>query len=244
MSGKPMRQCYEASLMVKFLSNLDDAETFLRGAMLAKRLRHFKDMENDPARWDPNDGLRVYRHISGKPAPASDHFSHVGSFSAGGLDVAGMEISYTTEEDPYAICLSRFVSENVDPASCLNQLAQQVREAGQMGAKFGAYAVVIEDSQESTFLDMVRQAARKRGYMVFSEAVTYRTGKMGREPLDAFCKSAHFAPENEFRIALMGGEDVGTRLHLEIGDLSGIAEIVRTKDLRRSRLLPRRNSDL
>ena len=144
MSGKPMRQCYEASLMVKFLSNLDDAETFLRGAMLAKRLRHFKDMENDPARWDPNDGLRVYRHISGKPAPASDHFSHVGSFSAGGLDVAGMAISYTTEEDPYVICLSRFVSENVDPASCLNQLAQQVREAGQMGAKFGAYAVVIE----------------------------------------------------------------------------------------------------
>ena len=126
MSGKPMRQCYEASLMVKFLGALDDAEKFLKGAMLARRLKHFKDLENDPARWDPNDGLRVYRHISGKPAPASNHFSHVGTFSAGELRVGGMELSYTTEEDPYVICLSRFVSETVDPASCLNQLAHQV----------------------------------------------------------------------------------------------------------------------
>ena len=51
--------------------------------------------------------------------------------------------------------------------------------------------------------------------------------------------TARFAPENEFRIALMGGEDVGTSLHLEIGDLSGIAKIVRTKDLGRLRFLPR-----
>ena len=239
MSGKPMRQCYEASFMVKFLGELDDAEKFLKGAMLARRLKYFKDSENDPARRDPNDGLRVYRHISGKPAPASNHFSHVGTFSAGELRVDGMQLSYTTEEDPYVICLSRFVSETVDAASCLNQLAQQVSEAGKMGAKFGTYAVVINNSQESAFLDMVRQAARKRGYAVSSEAVTYRTGKMGREPLDAFCKSAHFAPENEFRIALMGGEDVGTRLDLKIGDLSGIAEIVRTKNLRRLRLRPR-----
>ena len=238
MSGKSMKQGYEASLMVKFLGQLDHAGKFLRGTMLARRLKYFKDLENDPARWDPNDGQRVYRHISGKPAPASKHFSHVGTFSAGELRVGDMELSYTTEEDPYLICLSRFVSEAEDPASCLDQLAQQVNEAGKMGAKFGAYAVVIDNSQESAFLDMVRQAARKRGYEVSSEAVTYRTGKMGREPLDAFCKSARFAPESEFRIALMGGEDVGTSLHLEIGGLGGIAEIVRTKDLRRLRLRP------
>ena len=239
MSGKPTRHCYEASFIVKFLGELDHAEKFLRGAMLAKRLKYFKDLENDPVRWDPNDGQRAYRHISGKPAPASKHFSHVGTVSAGELDVVGIELSYTTEEDPYLICLSRFVSETKNPASCLNQLAQQVNEAGKMGAKFGAYAVVIHNSQESAFLDMVRQAARKRGYEVSSEAVTYRTGKMGREPLDTFSKSARFAPENEFRIALMDGEDVGTSLHLEIGDLGGIAEIVRTKDLRRLRLRPR-----
>ena len=239
MSGRPLRQCYDASFMVKFLGELDDAKRFLRGAMLARRLKYFKDLENDPARWDPNDGLRVYRHISGKPAPASNHFSHVGTFSAGELRVLGMELSYTTEEDPYAICLSRFVSETEDPASCLNQLAQQVSEAGKMGAKFGEHAVVIDNSQESAFLGIVRQAAKDRGYEVSSKAVTYRTDEMGREPLDAFCKSAHFAPENEFRIALMGGEDVGAQLHLEIGDLSGIAKIVRTRDLGRLRLLPR-----
>ena len=108
-----------------------------------------------------------------------------------------------------------------------------------MGAKFGEHAVVIDNSQESAFLDIVRQAAKDRGYEVSSKAVTYRTDEMGREPLDAFCKSAHFAPENEFRIALMGGEDVGAQLHLEIGDLSGIAKIVRTRDLGRLRLLPR-----
>ena len=86
---------------------------------------------------------------------------------------------------------------------------------------------------------MVRKAATDRGYEVSSEAVTYRTDEMGREPLDAFCKSARFAPENEFRIALLGGEDVGTDLHLDIGDLSGIAEIVPTTNLGMSRLLPR-----
>ena len=150
-----------------------------------------------------------------------------------------MEISYTTDEAPYVICLSRIVSKNPDPATCLNQLAQQVRGAGKMGPKFGTYAVVIDNSQERTFLDMVRKAATNRGYEVSSEAVTYRTDAMGREPLDAFCKSARFAPENEFRIALMGGEDVGTDLHLDIGDLSGIAEIVPTTNLGMSRLLPR-----
>ena len=95
------------------------------------------------------------------------------------------------------------------------RLAQQVREAGKMGPKFGAPAVVIDNRQERTFLDMVCQAATDRGYEVCSESVTYRTDEMGREPLDAFCKSARFAPENEFRIALMGGEDVGTTLHPE-----------------------------
>lgn len=62
---------------------------------------------------------------------------------------------------------------------------------------------------------------------------------MGREPLDAFCKSARFAPENEFRIALMGGADVGTDLHLDIGDLSSIAKIVPTKNLAMWHLLSR-----
>ena len=100
--------------------------------------------------------------------------------------------------------------------------------------------MVIDNRQERTFLDMVCQAATDRGYEVSSEAVTYRTDEMGREPLDAFCKSARFAPENEFRIALMGGEDVGTTLHLDIGDLSGIAKIVPTKNLGRFRLHPRR----
>ena len=241
MSSKPTRPCYEASFMVKFLEKRDHAEKFLSGAMLARRLNYFKDLEDDPARWDPNDGLRTYRHISSKPAPASPHFSHVGTVSAGehgAPRIRAMEIFYTTDEAPYVICLSRMVSENRDPATCLNQLAQQVREAGKMGRKFGTYAVVIDNKQERTFFDMLRQAATDRGYEVSSEAVTYHTDKMGREPLDAFCKSARFAPENEFRIALLGGEDVGTHLHLGIGDLSGIAEILPTKNLARSRLLP------
>ena len=54
---------------------------------------------------------------------------------------------------------------------------------------------------------------------------------MGREPVDAFCKSARFAPENEFRIALMGGEDVGTDLHLDIGDLSTATPTALSKPL-------------
>ena len=243
MTSKPMRPCYEASFVVKFLGKRDHAEKFLSGAMLARRLNYFKDLEDDPARWDPNDGLRTYLHISGMPAPASPHFSHVGTVSAGehvGFSIGAMEISYTTDEDPYVICLSQIVSENPDPATCLNQLAQQVREAGKMGPKFGTYAVVIDNRHERTFLDMVRHAATDRGYEVSSQTVTYRTDEMGREPLDAFCKSVRFAPENEFRIALMGGEDVGTTLHLDIGDLSGIAKIVPTKNLGRFRLHPRR----
>ena len=137
MSSKPMRPCYEASFMVKFLGKRDDAEKFLSGAMLARRLNYFKDLEDDPARWDPNDGLRTYRHISSKPAPASPHFSHVGTVSAGehaGFSIGAMEISYTTDEDPYVICLSHIVSENPDPATCLNQLAQ----AGARGREDGA----------------------------------------------------------------------------------------------------------
>ena len=242
MSSKPKRPCYEASFMVKFLEKRDHAEKFLSGAMLARRLNYFKDLEDDPARWDPNDGLRTYRHISSKPAPTSPHFSHVGTVSAGehgALRIRAMEIAYTTDEGPYVICLSRIVSENPDPATCLNQLAQKVRVAGKMGPKFGTYAVVIDNRQERTFHNMVRKAATDRGYEVSSEAVTYRTDEMGREPLDAFCKSARFAPENEFRIALMGGEDVGTNLHLDISELSGIAEIVPTKNLGRLQLLPR-----
>ena len=57
MSSKPKRPCYEASFMVKFLEKRDHAEKFLSGAMLARRLDYFKDLEDDPARWDPNDGL-------------------------------------------------------------------------------------------------------------------------------------------------------------------------------------------
>ena len=114
-----------------------------------------------------------------------------------------------------------------------------MRQTAKMGPKFGAHAVVIDNRHERTFLDMVRKAATDRGYEISSEAVTYRTHERSRKSLDAFCKSARFAPENEFRIALMGGKDVGTALHLDIGNLSGIAELVPTKKLGSSQLLPR-----
>ena len=42
MSSRPMRPCYEASFMVKFLGKRDHAEKFLSGAMLARRLNYFK----------------------------------------------------------------------------------------------------------------------------------------------------------------------------------------------------------
>ena len=115
MSTKPARPCYEASFMVKFLRKRKDAEKFLGGAMLARRLSYFKDLEDDPARWDPDDGLRRYRHVSDKPAPASRHFTHVGTIGAGAPgapSIRAMEISYTVDEDPYVICLSRFFSEH------------------------------------------------------------------------------------------------------------------------------------
>ena len=67
MSSTPMRPCYSASFTVKFPGNQDRAEKFLSGAMLARRLNYFKDLEDDPARWDPNDGLRTYRYISDQP---------------------------------------------------------------------------------------------------------------------------------------------------------------------------------
>ena len=51
MSSKPMMHCYSASDMVKFLGKRDHAEKFLSGAMLASRLKCFKDLEDDPARW-------------------------------------------------------------------------------------------------------------------------------------------------------------------------------------------------
>lgn len=149
-----------------------------------------------------------------------------------------MKISYTTDEAPYVICLTRVVSESPDFTTCLSELTQQVRAVGKMSSKFGTYAVVIDNRQERTFLDMVRKAATDQGYEVSAEAVTYHTDEMGREPLDAFCKSARFASENEFRIALTGGADVGTTMHLDIGELSGIAEIVPTRLLGSVQLQP------
>ena len=57
MSGKPMMPCYEASFMVKFLGKRDRAEKFLSGAMLARRLNYFKDVEDDPSRSSPNSKI-------------------------------------------------------------------------------------------------------------------------------------------------------------------------------------------
>ena len=133
MSSKPTRPCCEASFMVKFLGKRDHAEKFLSGAMLARRLKYFKDLEDDPARSDPNDGLRAYRHISSEPAPASKHFTHVGTVSTGAQGaprIRAMEISYTTDENPYVICLSRFVSDNQDPATFADDWHDALFESG------------------------------------------------------------------------------------------------------------------
>ena len=234
-----MKHLYSASFMVKFLKKRDHAESFLRGGMRARRLTYFKEIENDPARGDPDDGLRTYRTVLGKPAPASNHFTRIAEVSVGDHGVLRFGFDYTVEEDPYVICLSRFVSDAEDRASCLNQLQGKINGAPKMGAEFGSHAVVISD--ERAFLDMVGQAARDRGYEVLSEAVTYRTEGKGLnciEPVDAFCKSARFAPQHEFRIVLTGGEALEERLRLEIGDLGGIGRVVRTKDLGRLRLHP------
>ena len=234
-----MKHPYSASSLVKFLENRDHAESFLRGGMRARRLSYFKEIENDPARGDPDDGLRTYRTVLGMPAPASNHFTLVAEVSVGDHGVHRIGFDYTVEEDLYVICLSRFVSGAENPGSCLNQLQRKINGAPKMGAEFGPHAVVISD--ERAFLDLVGLAARDRGYEVLSDAVTYRTegkGLNGIESVDAYCKSARFAPQHEFRIALMGGEAVEDTLRLDIGDLGGIGRIVRTKDLGRLRLHP------
>ena len=234
-----MKQCYSASFMVKFLKQRDHAESFLAGNMQARRLAHFKALENDSARGDPDDGLRTYQHVLSQPAPSSEHFTHVADISVGEHGVLAIGFDYTTDEDPYVICLSRFRSDAED-ASCLEQLQRQINAAPKMGAKFGPHAVIIED--QCAFLHMVDRAAKDRRYALRSELVAYRPeGKESNfaKPMDAFCKSARFAPQHEFRIVLTGGDDAGETLHLPIGDLDGIARMVRTADLKRARLIPR-----
>ena len=62
--------------MVKFLGKRDHAKKFLSGAMLARRLKYFKDLEDDPARWDqkwsPNFGQHCKVEFAPMRGPYSD----------------------------------------------------------------------------------------------------------------------------------------------------------------------------
>ena len=96
--------------------------------------------------------------------------------------------------------------------------------------KFGDFAVFVHNTP--SFMDLADAAAEKAGFELADGFVDY-SGRMPNPKTEelVFCKDSNYKHEREFRLAFLSPQKVEGPITLEVGDLSGVASLVRTQDI-------------
>lgn len=226
---------------VKFFSEEDHADQFIKGFLYMRRLRYFQKLElseKDDGRPDSREAI-VSWHQPDRIELVLD-FPGFEPLKIGKNDLAGpLAITRPFYSDMHLFCMSGLSLP--DPASLQGDRAEvqaQLQTALQIDARcldFGPHAVVVSAEK---FLPHLRQSLERCNHWYKADMVEYydETTFHGEFIADdvPFRKQSKFAYQREFRICLQTPTAGDEPLTFGIGDMSAFAIKVRSADINAS----------
>ncbi len=182
---------------------------FLRGHLYMNPLEYFARLEGDAPRSDPNEGAHYAEQIS-KLSVQDERGNFV----------------------PIGGIINPIVSRPKEPSGinvfCLYVLSSPDGfPIDQNNFDFGESCVVLTDGQE--FLNRVRNSPLPKGRKLHCDRVEYVERTTYDGPLGPFRKFDDHKYQQEFRLAVSGGD--GSVFELEIGDIRDICDFGPTADI-------------
>jgi len=227
---------YSSSILIKICPNLKYLLDFVSGNFFMNTNMHFSKNEKNEiltdAQFDRLEGtetllnetedIELVMDFSEKKARIIQ--GKRGEFEYNGVPIINAEVGRNRPHNIYCLYSVWFGREN----GAITKVDERIRTG------LGEYAAIILNKEE--FLNRVEKAAKKVPYKLKSDIqfgfVDYIDTK--NQPLvnlGVFRKDAKYKYQNEFRIALELDRDPEPLNYFEVGDLSDIVMIGKTKYL-------------
>ena len=221
-------------LLVKVFSESRYAENFIRGNLYARRLTHFKRIEDTDGRGDEYEGavLRDINHMILMPRHRTTG-RILDTIHIPERNLQGPMVINTSGVDRYhLLCMSSAYVPDEDTEKLSNTQPDRidyVLKAPERIREFGKYAVVI--TRPKAFIRRIETAADLRGIGLKTGLVNYYDEQRGTpaEPFNEnviFNKRDKYSHQQEFRFAFDTGETGTQPLSLTVGDLRDIGHRV------------------
>lgn len=205
----------------------DHAEAFLRGQIRAETLAYYRGTE-DEARSDPQEGI----FSSGKDWKVTlktpNGYAHTLSHEAG--ERIRTRFNWTDRVNILCTTASYIDTEWSVPDDRYEGVLDRYIRIPEAVKKFGDFAVFVHNTP--SFMDLADAAAEKAGLELAFGFVDY-SGRMPNPKTEelVFWKDSNYKHEREFRFAFLSPQKVEGPMTLDVGDLSGVASLVRTQDI-------------
>ena len=207
------------------------AEEFLQGKVRAGMLCSYRELE-DESRNDPMEGVFDSSQFEGLKITLKtpSGYSHTLSHETG--ERMTQRIGWADRFNVLCATASYVDTEWVVPDERYDEVIDRYVRIPEAVMRFGDFAVCVHQPHE--FVERVKAAADKLGVPMDCAFVAY-----GRHPMPdhgmrdvalIFRKRKQYKYEREFRLAFQSPQRVGGPLILEVGDLSDIAKLLRTRE--------------
>jgi hypothetical protein len=227
--------------LIKFFTEEDHADQFLRGRLLLRRLSHFKRIENaaDTTRRDPTEAVGAWLQPKGLRinflAPGMSHLDITDKDLAGPVSISFDEHDHLHLYCMYAVHTSGFdFGEDGKVELSPEQVAELERQLtiDPRCLEFGRFAVIV---RAVDFIDRLTATLRERRQWARLKLVDYYddqafNGQFPNENI-AFHKQMRFAYQQEFRICVRTGTRGDDPLWIDIGDIGDISGKVEAAQL-------------
>lgn len=225
---------YHILLPVKFFRKKEHADAFRAGVLHAKRLKYFREMEDDPHRGDKHEGSILLEGTT-LEVKADDDEGWVTIPTAGPV-----RFNYGYLDNLNLFCMTVFQSlVGTDAQEMFADVLCKVRESLSTCIEMGKHAVIIGNFRE--FIERVENAAKNADYECWCRSVNYYDSyprdvillNLSETPSvrPAFLKRRIYEQQHEFRIVLNTATEGDNPRELDIGNIRNISACVETESL-------------
>lgn len=223
---------------VKFFTEEEHADQFLRGSLFMRKLGYFQRLEaaeTGDGRPDAHEGV-VSWHQPDR-TELTINFEGFDPIKITKADLAGpVAITRTVYSDLYVFCMSTM--RILDPAE-LSEEHEEIEEQMRVGLRldqrclhFGPHAVVVDANK---FITQLCRALEGTSHWYKADRVEYYEAETFHGDFETevapFRKQMPFAYQNEYRVCLLTAEAGNEPMIFEIGDISGFAIKTRSEDV-------------
>lgn len=222
----------------KVFSQPQLADDLIKGKLYANTLRHFRKIEGDPTRGDPEEGavmpnlenLTIELTSTDPTAGEVDKITITKDDLAAPPTIRPRWFERINLFCMYAARTGQFTTVSEQNIADFQKQLEMPEDC----EKFGSHAVVIKNPRE--FIRRVNLSAEKKGYRVHSGPVQYYDPDIGTPPIHSpiqtlFLKRKIYEYQKEWRWAIDIGTTADCPIFFDIGGIEDIAVRMSTPDL-------------